>query len=130
MLLSTIVIVFITLDTTVHGAVDGAMDSVDIPVTTMAMDTMATTTMDVISTRGLLMLSPRPKLKLMQMLLTTLDHPLDIPNNTTDSTTSTETSETSMETTETSTETTKTTMETVTVMVTIDGNSFKLQSSL
>merc|ERR1719251_805530 len=42
---------------------------------------MATTTMDVISTRGLLMLSPRPKLKLTQMPLTTLDHPLDIPNN-------------------------------------------------
>merc|ERR1711992_326834 len=59
------------------------MDSVDIPVITM-VDTMVTDgvdTTDVTSTRGLLMLSPRPKLKLMLMPLTTIVKTTDILND-------------------------------------------------
>merc|ERR1712083_353071 len=67
---------------TVVMAVD-FMDSVDIPVITM-VDTMVTDgvdTTDVTSIRGLLMLSPRPKLKLMLMPLTTIVKTTDILND-------------------------------------------------
>merc|ERR1711997_259554 len=63
---------------TVVMAVD-FMDSVDIPVITMVTDGVDTT--DVTSTRGLLMLSPRLKLKLMLMLLTTIVKTTDILND-------------------------------------------------
>merc|ERR1711997_1095033 len=85
-------------------------------------------TTDVTSTRGLLMLSPRPKLKLMLMPLTTIVKTTDILNDFTkdlsdlllgimDSEskmklTNTPLTETSTEATETCTETTKTCMET------------------
>merc|ERR1711997_494992 len=117
-----VVISTVDMDTVVM-AVD-FMDLVDTPVTTM-VDTMATDgadTTDVTSTRGLLMLSPRPKLKLMLMPLITIVKTTDILNDFTkdlsdlllgimDSEsktklTNTPLTETSMEATETPTETT------------------------
>merc|ERR1711997_318189 len=78
----TIVLISTVDMDTVVMAVD-LMDLVDTPVTTM-VDTMATDgadTTDVTSTRGLLMLSPRPKLKQMLMLLTTIVKTTNILND-------------------------------------------------